>query len=138
MIASLLLGFQTPAPTVRIVEMPEPTATRREVQAVVKLPKNLYPKEWAALTIIRDTLTLGTTDYSKDELLNYALLVGDPIKVSLSYDHLRIGFSLPANSQEIGSDMLSNLVRKALFREDEFASALAWRRFGHSRLGKAL
>ncbi|MEQ1933395.1 MAG: insulinase family protein, partial [Fimbriimonadaceae bacterium] len=32
---------------------------------------------------------------------------------------------LPANSQEIGSDMLSNLVRKALFREDEFASALA-------------
>ncbi len=125
MIASILLAAQVKVAAVRIVEIIEPAAARVEIQAVVSLPPSLSPRERGALMIIREMLVLGTDNYTKNRLLDLALLNGDPIRVSLSFDHFRIGFSLPANSEDVGADMVSNLLRNALFREDEFASALA-------------
>ncbi|MEQ1823573.1 MAG: hypothetical protein ABL949_13765 [Fimbriimonadaceae bacterium] len=123
MIATALLLSQVQG--VRVTELPEAGAARLEVQAIIKLPADLSPRERGALAIIRDCLTQGTRDYSKDELQNYALLVGEPIKVTLAYDHFRIGYSLPPRSLDVASDLVSNLVRGALFRDEDCLATLA-------------
>lgn len=123
-LASLvLLATLGQTPEVRIVEAARPGAGKICVQAIVKLPA-LTPREWGALELIRDTLPEGTETFSRSDLLNYATMAGEPMKVTLAADHLRIGYEYPRGNLRLASDVLRELLDKAYLREDAVANAL--------------
>lgn len=130
LLAVVLTGAQEPA--LKIIESVEPDAGRTSVQAVIKLPP-MSPREWAALLIIKDALADGTQGYTGYDILNYATAAGDPVRISLAPDHMRIGFAMPSSNLSLASDILKELLDKAYLHEDKvktFAEEIPFRRIG--------
>lgn len=116
------LGLDSQADgAVKIFEHPMPSGGRIAIQAVVKLPP-LSPREWGAMLLIRDALSDGTQSYTGANLLNHTTFAGDPIRFSLSSDHFRIGYAMPAANLSLGSDMLEELLNSAYLKEDKLKS----------------
>jgi predicted Zn-dependent peptidase len=116
---------------VSFLEKPEPGIGRICVESVIKLPP-LSPREWAALVVIKDMLPSGTQSYSRFDLLDYMTQAGDPLKVTLTADHLRIGYCIPKKNMRLASDLLRELVDKAVFEDDRLQKAIEEAPFRHS------
>jgi len=118
---------------VRIIESVDPQAGRAVIQAVIKLPE-MSPREWGALHVIREALVDGTKGYTGTDIMRYVTAVGDPVKVSLASDHVRIGFSMPPANLSIASDVLEELLDKAYLQTEKvqtLAEELPFRRTGY-------
>ncbi len=120
---ALLLLATAQKPEVQISDLPRPGIGRVCVQAVIKLPP-LTPREWGALEIIRDTLPEGTETFTRFDLLNYATMAGEPMKVTLAADHVRIGYEVPRGNLRLSSEILRDLLDKAYLREEAITKTL--------------
>lgn len=118
-----MLGLLAVQTKVLLSEVPDPGAKRLRVE-IVAATGSPDRKEWAALEALRSTLTAGTRTYTRFQLLEYATLAGDPIRVTLAADHLRIGFSVPPSDVNLATDLASELMRDALLGAEEVQEAI--------------
>lgn len=118
LVAFALFGTLAQEPAVKVIEQSVPNSGRICVQAVIKLPP-MSPREWGALLIIRDAMADGTKGYTGFDLLNYVTAAGDPMKITLANDHLRIGYALPPGNLAISSDILEELLDKAYLNDEK-------------------
>lgn len=109
MILPLLLALQSP---IAVVELPEPTSDRVRFEIVARLEVR-DARDWAAANVLREVLPKGTDLFTESELFAYVTQMGDPMRVTLAADHLRIGFSLPPGGTDLGAQVVSELVRSA-------------------------
>lgn len=106
-----------------VSEVPDYAVKRTRVEIVAGV-KGLDQREWAALHALRTTLTKGTRRYTRFQLLQYATLAGDPIRVTIGSDHIRIGFSVPARDMTLALDLTDELMREALLAPDDGQAAI--------------
>ena len=120
MIALALVAAQA---KVIVSEVLDPSVKRTRIEIVAGLSK-LDRKEWAAVQTLGSAILRGTRSYTRFQLLQYATLAGDPIRVTVGPDHIRIGFSIPPSDMRLGVDLTDELVRGALLGPDDVQTAL--------------
>ncbi len=118
MIALLIFASQVATAPVALIEQPAPRATHIRVEIVAETGQ-LSDREWTAAQALQSAITMGTTSFTRYQLLSYVTAAGDPIRVQLQADHLRIGFSVPANDLRLATELADQLIRGALFPADE-------------------
>lgn len=123
-VLGLLIASQQPAaPTVTVSELVEPSAKQTRVEIVVGLPDQ-DRETWACANVLARVLTQGTHNYTSYQLLTYATLAGDPIRIAAAQDHLRIGFAVPAGDLRLALELTDELVREALVPEEAVTAAI--------------
>jgi hypothetical protein len=106
-----------------VSEVVDPSANRARIEIVAGLSK-LDRKEWAAVQTLGSTILRGTRSYTRFQLLQYATLAGDPIRVTVGPDHIRIGFSIPPGDIRLGVDLTDELIRGALLGLEDVQTAI--------------
>lgn len=120
----LLLALQQPAaPSVTVSELVEPSAKLTRVEIVVGLPEQ-DRETWACANVLTRVLPQGTHNYTAYQLLTYATLAGDPIRITAAQDHMRIGFAVPAGDLRLALELTDELVREALLPQAAVTTAI--------------
>ncbi len=109
--------------SVQVTEISEPAANRIRVEIVAGIEKP-DRKQWAAANVLRETLLAGTSSFTAMQLLQYATQAGEPIKVTLAADHLRIGYSVPPNDLKLAVRLADDLMRDATLVESAVKNSI--------------
>jgi hypothetical protein len=103
-----------------LVQLPDPAATKAEIQAVVMLPK-LTADEHAFLEIATAAMPLRTREYSSPDMLRTT--GGEPVVVDLMPDSVRIGIEVSPDNLADGFSILENLLFQASLTDDDLVAS---------------
>jgi len=118
-----LAVHQQATPAVTVSELIDRSAKVTRVEIVAGLPDQ-DRETWASANVLARVLSQGTHNYTAYQLLTYATLAGDPIRIVAGQDHLRIGFAVPAGDLRLALELTDELVREALLPEEEVTAAI--------------
>jgi predicted Zn-dependent peptidase len=107
----------------RIIEIPDPKAPYITVQAVVHIG-TLDARSRALAQVLNDTLLDATEGYNHDKLLQYATLVGEPPRCTLSADHFRIQVEVPRGQSALAGDLSNEILRHARLDPEAVSDAV--------------
>lgn len=112
---ALLLAVTSPAiaSCQKFVEIPDPSADYISYQAVVRLPQ-LNPRGVALSQVLADAILDGTRGYHRRELFQHGS-AASRIRCSTMPDHIRIGLSVRKGQEELGADLMFELLDSARF-----------------------
>ena len=107
----------TPQPGPTILLFPNPSAPNITVQAIVSLG-TLNSHEQALAQVIRDTILDATQDFNKDDMRRYSTLAGQPMRCTLSADHIRIRLDMPKGQLDIAGQLICDILEHPRFDPD--------------------
>lgn len=93
-----------------VYERVDPAAERIAATAVVRVNVQ-SEKDWTLLNALAEGMRLGTSGYSRYELLQYGGLLGYPLTVRAASDHLSVRVTVPAGREDLAADLLSEVLQ---------------------------
>src|SRR2546421_10877970 len=95
-----------------IIEIPRADAPFITVQTIVELG-TMDGRDRALARVLNETLLNGTQDFNRDRLLQYSTLAGEPMKCTLSPDHLRNQLEVPRGQMILAETTMNDMLRNA-------------------------
>lgn len=122
MIAGLLaLAMQGGNPATELIDN---SASYVSVQAIVALPK-LSGHEIAEMQVLADTMAIEVEGFSRPEMLNFAGMAGDTLRITLMPDHLRIQIGVPPAAMKSAIGYIDQILHNSRLMPEPLNKAIA-------------
>lgn len=103
-----------------VLETVDPTADEVAIEAVVTLP-DLDPHRRRVARVLSMVVARQTQEYIRRDMLT--ITNGQPVRVTLMPDHLRISISVPPANLNAGLGLLDGICRRSVLDDDAIESA---------------
>jgi predicted Zn-dependent peptidase len=118
-----ILAFALAAPSVAVIEMPDPAAQNIRIAVSIAAPYELKDREQAAWRLLPRLVLQGTQEYSRASIYDVSLQGGRLPVASGGPDIVRIEISAPAGGVNIVAGVIESILTKPRFRPEDLEAA---------------